>query len=109
MLEEFRQFFQEIKSYIAGKFGLKRASLGFKIITEDTDNFSLKGMLEPTFYNFGDNDVEVLHSVIKPGNKFFAGVLNMVMDNEVRIKFNGPANAKRKLIVYYGSPITDCD
>lgn len=109
MLVEFRQFFKEIKPYIAAKFGLKRASLGFKIITKDEDNFSLKGMIEPTFYNFGDHDVEVLHSVIKPGNKFFAGVLNMVMDNEVPIKFEGPENAKRKLIVYYGSPITECD
>jgi len=86
---------------------LKKANLDFKIITEDTDNFPLEGMIEPTFYNFGENDVEVLHSVIKPGNKFFAGVLNMVMDNEVPIVFKGAA--KRKLIVYYGSPITDCD
>ncbi len=88
---------------------IKRANLGFKIITDDTDNFPLKGMIEPTFYNFGESDVEVLHSVIKPGGKFFAGVLSMVMNNEVPIVFKGAQGAKRKLIVYYGSPITDCE
>lgn len=86
-----------------------KANLDFKIIKEDTDNFPLNGMIEPTFYNFGDNDVEVLHSVIKPGGKFFAGVLNMVMTNNVPIVFQGAKGAKRKLIVYYGSPITDCE
>lgn len=86
-----------------------KANLDFKIIRDDTDNFPLKGMIEPTFYNFGENDVEVLHSVIKPGGKFLAGVLNMVMNNNVPIVFTGAKEARRKLIVYYGSPITDCD
>lgn len=87
---------------------LIKGNLDFKIITKDTDNFSLEGMVEPTFYNFGDTNVEVLHSVIKPGNKFFAGALNYVMNNEVPIKFVEPAG-KRRIIVYFIRPVTDCD
>jgi len=86
-----------------------KANLVSKIITENDDNFSLEGMIEPTFYNFSDNDVEVLYSVIKPGGKFFAGVVNMVMMNKVPIIFKGSKAAKRKLIVYYGSPIIECE
>lgn len=108
MLDSLRQFFQEIKVYINRKTGLRKGNLNFKIIDEDIDNFSLEGMVEPTFYNFGSDDVEVLHSVIKPDNKFFAGALNYVMSNEVPIKFKEGA-AVKKLIVYYVSPITDCD
>lgn len=85
-----------------------KARLGYKKITEDTDNFSLKGMIEPTFYNFGEEDVHVLHSVIEPGNKFFAGVMNMVMDNEIPIRFTGNNKRGRNLACYYGDPITEC-
>ena len=85
-----------------------KAKLGFKKITEDTDNFSLEGMIEPTFYNFGDADVHVLHSVVKPGQSFLAGVSNMVMDNDVVIQFDGNNKPGRNLMVYYGSPVQDC-
>jgi hypothetical protein len=85
-----------------------KCNLGFKKITEDTDNFSLKGMIEPTFYNFGDLPVNVLHSEIKPGESFLAGVSNMVMMNEVNVQFEGNNINGRNLMVYYGSPIIDC-
>lgn len=109
MLEYFGRLFQDLKNFLSGKLGHQKANLGFEIITDDIDNFSMSGMIEPTFYNFGEHDVEVLHSVIKPGNKFFAGVVGMVMNNEVPIKFKGPVGSKRKLIVYYGSPVLECD
>lgn len=85
-----------------------KANLGFKKIKQDIDNFSLKGMIEPTFYNFGPDPVRVLHSVILPGEKFFAGVLGMVMMNEVPIVFEGTNVQERNLIVYYGTQLTDC-
>lgn len=85
-----------------------KAKLGFKKITEDTDNFSLNGMIEPTFYNFGEENVHVLHSVVKPGEKFFAGVLNMVMDNEITIQFDGNNKRGRNLMCYFGTPVIDC-
>lgn len=82
-----------------------KANLGFKKITEDTSNFSLKGMVEPTFYNFGTDPVRVLHSVVKPGESFLAGVHNMVMNNEVPIIFEGNNKSGRNLMCYYGEPI----
>ncbi len=85
-----------------------KAKLGFKKITEDTDNFSLKGMIEPTFYNFGEDNVRVLHSIVEPGNRFMAGVNNMVMDNDVVITFDGNNKRGRNLMCYYGEPVMDC-
>ena len=87
---------------------LKRATLGFKKITEDTDNFSLAGMVEPTFYNFGDAKVHILHGVVEPGQSFAAGVSNMVMDGEIPIRFEGANKQGRNLMCYYGSPKSDC-
>lgn len=85
-----------------------KANLDHQIITNDVDNFSLEGMIEPTFYNFGDDDVEVMNSVIKPENKFFAGVIGMVMNNTVPIVFKkDDPNAKKRLIVYYGTQTCD--
>lgn len=80
-----------------------KASLGFKKITEDIDNFSLKDMIEPKFYNFGDEVVHVLHSPVEPGQSFEAGVLNMVMDNEIPIRFEGNNKAGRNLMCYFGA------
>jgi hypothetical protein len=85
-----------------------KATLGFKKIVEDVDNFSLKGMIEPTFYNFGDQNVHVLYSIVKPGESFLAGVSNMVMDNDVVIRFEGNNKIGRNLMVYYGSPVQNC-
>lgn len=85
-----------------------KANLGFKKITEDIDNFSLKGMIEPTFYNFGEDNVRVLHSIVKPGDRFMAGVNNMVMDNDVVITFDGNNKRGRNLMCYYGEPVMDC-
>lgn len=85
-----------------------RANLGYKHITEDEDNFSLDGMIEPTFYNFGTTDVFVLHSRIKPGESFLAGVSGMVMNGTIPIDFKGSDKSGRDLKVYYGSPISNC-
>jgi hypothetical protein len=85
-----------------------KATLGFKKVKIDVDNFSLKGMIEPTFYNFGAENVRVLHSVIKPGESFLAGVSNMVMDNDVPIYFEGTNKQGRNLMCYFGSPVQDC-
>lgn len=87
---------------------MRLADLAYKKIKEDIDNFSLKGMVEPTFYNFGQENVRVLHSVIKPGESFLAGVSGMVMNNEVPIHFEGTNKQGRNLIVYYGSPVSNC-
>lgn len=88
---------------------LLRATLGYKKITEDTDNFELNEMVEPTFYNFGDDDVRVYHTVVKPGESFLAGTHYMVMEGEIPIRFLGDPNAKRELLVYWGSPIIECE
>lgn len=85
-----------------------KANLGYKKIKEDTENFSLEGMIEPTFYNFGPDPVSVLHSVIPPGEAFNAGVIGMVMMNEVPIVFEGNNVNERNLIVYYGTLIQNC-
>lgn len=87
----------------------KTASLGYKKITEDTDNFSLKGMIEPTFYNFGEENVRVYHTVVKPGESFLAGVHNRIMVGEIPIQFEGDNINGRNLLCYYGSPIIHCD
>lgn len=85
-----------------------KANLGYKMITEDQDNFPLDGMIEPTFYNFGQSDVYVFHSRIKPGESFQAGVSGMVMSNEIPIRFEGNDESKRDLKVYYGSEKSNC-
>lgn len=85
-----------------------KATLGYKKITEDQDNFSLKGMIEPTFYNFGAETVWVLHSPVQPGESFLAGVSQMVMDNDVVIRFEGNDKRGRNLMVYYGEPVSNC-
>ncbi|MDT0689369.1 hypothetical protein RM549_06200 [Salegentibacter sp. F188] len=88
--------------------GLKKAHLGFKKITEDT-TFSIKGMIEPTFYNFGPENVRVYHTVVKPGESFLAGVHGMVMEGEFPIVFQGENKNARDLLCYYGSPIDNCE
>ncbi|MDT0643694.1 hypothetical protein RM553_12700 [Zunongwangia sp. F363] len=88
--------------------GLKKAHLGFKKITEDT-TFSINDMVEPTFYNFGAENVRVYHTVVKPGEAFSAGCHNMVMQGEFPIVFEGQDKSSRNLLCYYGSPIENCD
>lgn len=85
-----------------------KANLGFKKVTIDTDNFSLAGMIEPTFYNFGSEPVRVFHAVVKPGESFLAGVHNMVMNNEIPIEFEGTNKSGRNLIVYFGTLVSNC-
>lgn len=85
-----------------------KSKLGFKKITEDTDNFSLEGMIEPTFYNFGDENVHVYHSVVEPGNKFFAGCLDRIMVGEIPIRFEGNNKKGRNLSLYFGTDLSDC-
>ena len=85
-----------------------KANLGYKKITEDQDNFPLKGMIEPKFYNFGTETVWVLHSPLKPGESFEAGVVGMVMMNDVVIRFEGNDKKGRNLMCYYGEPVSDC-
>lgn len=80
---------------------LNRGNLAFKKITEDTDNFSLKDMIEPTFYNFGDENVHVLHSVVEPGQCFAAGAKNFVMEGEIPIRFEGNNIQGRNLSCYW--------
>lgn len=86
-----------------------RAKLAYKTIKEDTDNFSLKGMVEPTFYNFGEENVRILHSIVKPNESFRAGTQNMVMDNEIPISFEGENKAGRNLKCYWVAPQFECD
>ncbi|MGB7841154.1 MAG: hypothetical protein WBL21_00075 [Salinimicrobium sp.] len=86
-----------------------RANLDYKKITEDTENFSLEGMVEPTFYNFGEENVRVFHTVVKPGESFSAGCHNMVMQGEIPIQFEGDNKAGRDLKVYWGQPEKQCD
>jgi hypothetical protein len=85
---------------------LEQATLGFKKIVKDVDNFSIDGMIEPTFYNFSNEDVIILHTVVKPGEKFLAGVTGLVMKGSVSIHFTG--TGAKKLMLYYGDPVTDC-
>ncbi len=85
-----------------------RGNLAIKKIKKDTDNFSLEGMIEPTFYNNGAENVQILHVVVKPGEKFFGGALNMVMNNEIPIRFEGNNKSGRNLICLYVSPVSDC-
>ena len=85
-----------------------KADLGFKKITEDTDNFSLKGMIEPTFYNFGEDIVYVHHTPVKPGEKFLAGVVGMEMNSEVVIRFVGNNKKGRNLLCYWGRLSSNC-
>ena len=85
---------------------LNQATLGFKKITKDEENFSLDGLIEPTFYNFGEDDVVVHHTTVKTGEQFLAGVTGFVMNGEISIKFKG--NGRRELLLYYGDPVTNC-
>lgn len=85
-----------------------KSTLGYKMIKEDTDNFSLDGMIEPTFYNFGEETVYILHSPVKPGESYLAGVHNMVMVGEIPVRFEGNNKKGRFLICNYGSPVQDC-
>ena len=83
-----------------------RGNLGYKKITEDIDNFSLEGMVEPTFYNFGGGDVRVYDTVVKPGESFLAGCHNMVMEGEIPVVFLD--DSKHDLKVYFGRLIKVC-
>lgn len=87
---------------------LKKARLGSKRITEDNDNFKIDGMVEPTFYNFGAEDVQIVNTIVKPGESFLAGVHNMEMEGEVPIRFIGTNKKGRNLQVYWGAPISNC-
>ena len=84
-----------------------RGTLGYKKITKNIDNFSIDGMVEPTFYNFGEGDVRVYDTVVKPGESFLAGCHNMVMEGEFPVVFLD--NSKRDVKVYFGRPIPVCD
>lgn len=87
---------------------LKTAHLANKKITEDTDNFKIDGMVEPTFYNFSTKPVRIYHTVVKPTEAFSAGVHGMVMRGSFPIIFD-EAETKPNVLLYYGVEEKECN
>lgn len=83
---------------------MKPGNLLYEQITEDMDNFSLKGKIKPTFYNFGTDTVDILHAPVAPGGPpFDGGAEGVIMQNGIPIRFHGDDIAGRNVICYYVS------
>lgn len=82
---------------------LKKAALGSKVITTNTDNFPMSGWIDPTFYNEGNRDVTIYNSTIEPGASFSAGVEGHLVDDTINVRFADDEDSP-KVVVYFGVP-----
>tara|TARA_B100000929_G_scaffold281818_1_gene261181 strand:- start:188 stop:445 length:258 start_codon:yes stop_codon:yes gene_type:complete len=82
-----------------------KGTLANKLITDDCE-FSLKGMVEPTFYNFGDGNVKIDQAKVEPEVSFSAGATGVIMQNTVSIKFE--EGARKELRCFYVSIEQQC-
>lgn len=82
-----------------------KGNLASKLIQEDCE-FPLKGMVEPTFYNFGDGNVTIDNAKVEPEVSFSAGATGVIMQNTVNIKFE--EGARKELRCFYVSLIEQC-
>tara|TARA_B100002003_G_C14013521_1_gene488970 strand:+ start:671 stop:928 length:258 start_codon:yes stop_codon:yes gene_type:complete len=82
-----------------------KGTLANKLIKEDCE-FDLEGMVEPTFYNFGDGNVKIDNAKVEPEVSFSAGATGVIMTNKVNIKFE--EGSRKELRCFYVSLIEQC-
>lgn len=71
-----------------------------KIIARNDNNFSLAGMINPTFQNQGTNYVVIDGRTVLPGESFTVNAPNVVLQNSIAIKFE--SDMAKTNILYVG-------
>lgn len=78
-----------------------KANLVNKLIVLNNQNFSLKGMICPTFQNEGTCDVIIQGRILKPNSSFGVYAPGYALQNSVNIQFVGsPSDTKRLYLSY---------
>lgn len=79
---------------------LQKGNLNNKIITKNHSQYSLLGMVNPTFQNQGTANVYIDGRLIQPNESFAINCPNIILQNAIPITFeNDPAKTK---ILYVG-------
>lgn len=81
------------------------ANLVNQIITKNNPQFSLDGMLNPTFQNQGTANVYINGLLIQPGDSYACNVPGVEFKNTIPIVFEQDSTKSRILYVGYASLI----
>lgn len=74
------------------------------VITANHANYSLKGMINPTFQNEGTATVYIDGRKVESGQSYSVNAPNVILQNEVPIQFE--PDASKTKILYVGYAIT---
>lgn len=67
-----------------------------RIIRENQENYSLQGMISPSFQNSGTSNVYIDGREIAPGKTFSVNVPGIVLQNTIQVIFeNDPTKTNR--------------
>jgi hypothetical protein len=79
---------------------LQQGDLKNEIVTDSISNFSLKGMISPSFQNQGTATVFIDGRIVKTGENYTINVPSIVLRNSIQIQFEtDPSKTK---ILYLG-------
>jgi hypothetical protein len=78
---------------------LFRTKLKYQFIDIDELNFSLEGLMSPTFYNDGETSVLINYQEVLPGETFSIEVPNGVFEGNCRIQFKSEAGKVNRLVL----------
>ncbi len=79
-----------------------KGALKQNLITYSDNQFSLNGMINPTFTNVGDAPVMVDGAILQKGNSFKVDLPNLVLTNTISINFLSEVKEECQLSVRYG-------
>lgn len=71
------------------------------IVNDNEPNYSLKGMLCPTFQNQGVSPVYVFGQRLLQNESLPFNIPNVILTGEISIQFESQIKAERKLVVGY--------
>lgn len=76
----------------------KKANLVNRLITDNVQSFTLKGMVCPTFQNEGTADVVIDGRLVKPKSTFGVYAPGYELQNSVNIQFLGEKGSTTRLL-----------
>lgn len=80
---------------------ISKGNLAHKVIKENHENYSLQGMISPSFQNLGTATAYVGGREIASGKSFSVNVPGIELQNFLQITFENDPSKNRKLHVHF--------
>lgn len=86
---------------------LLAGTVGRDQVSQSTENYDLKGMIQPNFINEGNTPVRIMQSTIQPGGQMPFNFPNHVLSGKISIQFlsEGVEKAINLVNVYWVTTI----